>query len=148
MFGAAFFGKEYLGASYFGPAGSAPGPVVVVVDGSGIRLRRRHTPARAKDRLPEDIRREQFEDERYLAELEKNALQPPATERRGKTGDQASDQASETTTTVAPLLPDAIARAASAEQVVARARASSAEVLAKAKADERRRTALLLLMLD
>jgi hypothetical protein len=113
------------------------------MDGAGIR-RRRHTPAKARDRLPEDIRREQLETERYLAELEKKARPGAATAGHSAAGSDQGGSAAP----VVPLLPDAIARAASAEQVIARARASSAEALAKAKADERRRTALLLLMLD
>lgn len=119
----------------------APEPDVAVIDGAGIR-RRRHTPAKARDRLPEDIRREQLEDERYLAELETKARPQVATDIPRTAMAAAVEPA------VAPQLPDAIARAVSAEQVIARARASSAEVLAKAKTDERRRTALLLLMLD
>lgn len=137
-------------AFWIGGAG-APEEAPPEVDGSGLivtsRKRRRDEPSYKLH--PEEIARQQREEARYLAELEKNAQQAPATARRGKTGDApVTGPGPETTTPAAPQLPDAIARAASAKQVIERARASSAEALAKAKADERRRMALLLLALD
>jgi hypothetical protein len=115
--------------------------VVIPVDGSGLIVTRRRKEPPYKVR-PEEIARQQREDERYLAELESKAKPQVASEI------PPTDMAAAEELAVTPQLPDAIARAASAQQVIARARASSAEALAKVKADERRRTALLLLALD
>lgn len=143
------WGNSWGSPSAWAASWGSAQPDVATVDGSGIHRRRvRLARRRDLDRLPEDLRREQLEEERYLAELEKNAPQSPATARRGKTGDEAEDQAPEKTTAVVPVLADAAALAASAQAVISRARASSAEVLAKVKAEDRRRDALLLLMLD
>lgn len=148
MFGNSFFGATYYGDPYFGPGSGTPPPAVLTDLGTGHRHRRRkiHPPVRPRDldRHPEDILREQRLIERYLEEQERKAQpQAPATAR-------PSERPIVTTPAVAPipLLHDAVARAAAAEMFIAQVRSSSAERLAQAMSNDRRRVALLLLALD
>lgn len=122
----------------------------VFVDGSGLiitsRRKRRIAPVRARDldRLAEDIAREQRMLEEYVASLErkeKRLERAPARER--KKAERA---------TPVPRLTDAMARAASAEQLMVVMRSVSAAELDRQRAAEEKRrrtlTAVLLLALD
>lgn len=112
-------------------------PAAAVIDGAGLRVARKRGYTR---RTPEDIRREQLEDERYLASLEKST--PPAVTgvpepvHRPKTIAPAP--------AVQPILADVAARAASAVQQ----KVEEAEAAALALQNKKRRDLALLLALD
>lgn len=116
-------------------------------DGSGLIIirkgkKRRHTPAHARQRTPEDIRREQHETERYLEELGERAKRTVEEKERARSAPVEAPEP------VEPALTDAIARAAAAEQFMEGVRAQAAELARQKAAEGRRRTALLLLALD
>lgn len=121
----------------------APPAVQPPPDGSGLRIIHGRRP-RDRDRLPEDIAREQCMLEEYVQSLEKKEKKlerAPARERKKAT-----------LATPAPRLTDAMARAASAKQLMSIMRAVSAAELDRQKAAEEKRrralTAVLLLALD
>lgn len=131
-----------------GLGSSTPPPVTTSFDGGSLRpIRRARAEAlarqgRKRERQPflhpEEIARQQREDDRYLKSLEKQK-QAPAPATSGETGEQAQGQAPETTTpAAAPIMADAVARVASDE-------------LARTSLEERnkkRRLAALLLAID
>lgn len=141
----------------WGPLGAEEQPPA---DGSGLIITRRRRPVRRLDtyRTPEDIRREQLEEERYLASLEK-AQQVPAKATSGA-GDVEADlpdnerfepatnvQAPVANPAAQPILADVAARAASAVQAKFE-EARQAVASAQLAHDKRRRTLALLLALD
>ncbi len=115
--------------------------VVSTVDGAKKRRRKRivERPAKPLDtyRTPEDIRREQLEDERYLAELENRKTTTAKPEGYGPKAEPV----------VQPVLADVAARAASAAQAKIR-EAAEAAATSRLAQDKRRRTLALLLALD
>lgn len=108
-----------------------------------VRRRRRHTPAHFKQRTPEDIRREQLEDERYLASLEKT--RPQVATDRPRT---ALAAAVEPAVAPKPILADVAARAASAVQAKIEEADSAVTLGLLAEQQQRRQTLVLLLALD
>lgn len=123
-------------------SGSSPTPpAAVAIDGGKIRARVRHPE---KARLREDVIREERMIAEYVEQLERKQTRlarAPARERKKATREIP-----------VPRLTDAMARAASAQQLMAVIRSASAAELDRQRAVEeehrRRRTLLLLLALD
>lgn len=112
-------------------------------DGAGLRFRKRAKPLKPRPpiyRHPEEVEREQEMLAEYLRELEKKAKHRAGARERKKAGQSA------------PHLTDAMARAASAEQLQTIAGAATAALLDRHKAAEEQRRrglmAILLLALD
>lgn len=122
-------------------SGSSPTPPPAIVVDGAMRRRIRHPE---KVRLRDDVIREERMVAEYVEQLERNQkrlARAPARERKKATRE-----------TPVPRLTDAMARAASAQQLMAVIRSASAAELDRQRAVEeehrRRRTLLILLALD
>lgn len=141
MFAHAYFPSSFYAPGYFPPAAAAVSDVVM--DGGRLRARRKHVR-----RLPEDIAREQRMVEQYLQTLERRELQAERLERvpaRVRKVEAARIPA-------APILTEAMARAASVEQlrrITEHAQSvERAREVARAERKRRRVLALVLLAID
>jgi hypothetical protein len=143
MFGNAYFGATYYGDAYFGQGSGVQPPVVLVVPDGARRPRK---PKRARD--PYALARE-YNRARAVADAQlEQDIAPQHAPAQTPTPQPEQAEAAAT----APLLTDALARAASAQQLMTIMRSASAAVLDRQRAAEERRRrglmAVLMLALD